>query len=164
MELGIQAVRLLGGKEFYTEQTVIAKVLSGEHVSTVINQTGPQRDRVVGVRSESWQGLNYAALWSLWWRLWISLLVGGNHWRFVSRRVICELNSKMSTVVALWRDPLRWEQGAVMWPGPGWGVIEVVRIIELWLEEWELRDYSRFGLENMGVWSCCFLSWGCRLG
>lgn len=50
--------KLFGGKEFYAEQTVIAKVLSGEHVTPVIKQPGPQRDRVVGVRSESWQGLN----------------------------------------------------------------------------------------------------------
>lgn len=79
MELGIQAIKLLGIKEFYTEKTVIAKVLSGEYVSTVIKRPGPQRNRAIGVRSESWQGLNYVALGSLWWRLWISLLVGGNY-------------------------------------------------------------------------------------
>lgn len=53
--------KLFGGKEFYAEQTVIAKVLRGEHVTSVIKQPGPQRDGVLGVRSESWQGLNYIA-------------------------------------------------------------------------------------------------------
>lgn len=53
---------LFGGKKFYAEQTVIAKVLSGEHVTPVMKQPGPQWDRVVGMRSENWQGLNCVAL------------------------------------------------------------------------------------------------------